>query len=465
MQLRQRLLGSYALLFTLAVISSSLLRSAIGKFDNANIMAGIALLLGGWAVLLIGVWSALRLAKTISLPFERAGSAARSVAAGRFDVRLSRSWFAEANALAVGFNDMAAALEAYNSTNIARLLAEQRRNEAILQSIDDGMVIFDEKARIERINVIAERQLSVTGENCAGKTLDEILSTEGFESRIRAAIARQQPSPEPESDLVLDRDGQQRELSYTLVPLSDHNRPGLLMVLRDVTDERRFNRLRTEFLLRASHELRTPVTGMRMAMELLAERIVMPKGSREADLIDSVRTESIRMATLVEDLLDFSKLDQASAQLRIEELSIEQLLQEAQSRFTPLAADQDIVLVIDCVAALPALQGDAAAFSRVLDNLIGNAIRYTPKAGQITLQADRYSGGIEIAVADTGPGVTAAQATRIFEPFVQFGHRPGGAGLGLTLCREIVERHGGTIGVQPNPGGGSRFVVRMPWAA
>ncbi|MNN17502.1 Alginate biosynthesis sensor protein KinB [compost metagenome] len=233
------------------------------------------------------------------------------------------------------------------------------------------------------------------------------------------------------------------------------------MVLHDVTEQRAFERVRSEFVLRASHELRTPVTGMHMAFGLFRERAHFAPDSREADLLDTVNEEMQRLMQLINDLLNFSRYQNGLQKLTLTPCSIEDLLEQAQTRFAESASEKEIDLLVEVQGPLPWLQADQLQLDRVLDNLIDNALRHTGSGGRIRLQARRHGDRVIISVEDNGEGIAYGQQGRIFEPFVQVGRKKGGAGLGLALCKEIVQLHGGRMGVYSRPGQGTQFYIAL----
>ena len=234
------------------------------------------------------------------------------------------------------------------------------------------------------------------------------------------------------------------------------------MVLRDVTEQRAFERVRSEFVLRASHELRTPVTGMHMAFGLLQERVHFAADSREADLLNTVNEEMQRLMQLINDLLNFSRYQNGLQKLSLAPCALDDLLEHARQRFAEQADEQNIALLIEIQEPLPRLNADKAQLERVLDNLLDNALRHTPQDGLIRLQARRHGERVIVSIEDNGEGIAYGQQGRIFEPFVQVGRKKGGAGLGLALCKEIVQLHGGRMGVYSRPGQGTQFYMALP---
>jgi NtrC-family two-component system sensor histidine kinase KinB len=204
------------------------------------------------------------------------------------------------------------------------------------------------------------------------------------------------------------------------------------------------------------------VTGMHMAFGLLQERVHFAPESREQDLLQTVNEEMQRLMQLINDLLNFSRYQNGLQKLTLAPMDVGEMLESARMRFGDTAQEHDTILLVEVHESLPRLQGDQAQLDRVLDNLLDNALRHTPNAGLIRLQARRHGERLIISVEDNGEGIPYGQQARIFEPFVQVGRKKGGAGLGLALCKEIVQLHGGRMGVYSRPGQGTQFYMALP---
>lgn len=425
-------------------------------------LAVALILLGGFTVL-VGVLVSLRLAARLSAPMERLASAATRVARGDFDVRVGRTGLVEADLVAQRFDDMTAALARFHAMNLDRIVAESRRLDQVVAHIDEGLVIFDEQGRIERANPIACEQLGLDAELVSGRRLGDVADYPVLARAVRAAI--DQPGKALEQapqELQIGEGEQGRTLAWSLLPFSDAARFGLILALRDVTAARQFERMRTDFVLRASHELRTPITGMRMSFGLLEDKLGFRPGSREADLVQTLRDEMQRLVNLVNGLLDLSRLYARTYAIERAPARIDEWLERARQRFAPMIEHAGLEFATSIGAGLPEIAVDLGALDRVLDNLVGNAVRHTPAGGRITLGAQVVGDTVEVSVRDTGEGIAHADRARVFEPFVQVGHRIGGVGLGLAMCREIVRQHGGTIRLDSAPGRGSCFTFSLP---
>ncbi|KAF1033362.1 MAG: Alginate biosynthesis sensor protein KinB [Pseudomonas sp.] len=429
--------------------------------ERALLIAGL-LGLVGLAVLVIGFITAHGIARRFGGPIEALAKAADKIGQGDFEVTLPISSAAEMNQLTRRFGLMAEALRQHQATNVDELLAGQQRLQAVLDSIDDGLLMIDRQGHLEHLNPVAQRQLG-WDENRLGLGLGDAMGRPELDEQLHLILRGGNLERAPE-DLEVEVDGELRLLTYSLTPVS-HTQGhilGAVMVLHDVTEQRAFERVRSEFVLRASHELRTPVTGMHMAFGLFQERAKFAPESREADLLSTVNEEMQRLMQLINDLLNFSRYQNGLQKLTLAPCDVSDLLEHARIRFAEQAHAQGIELLVEEQSSSPHLHADRAQLDRVLDNLLGNALRHTAAGGQIRLQARRHGERVIVSVEDNGEGIAYGQQGRIFEPFVQVGRKKGGAGLGLALCKEIVQMHGGRMGVYSRPGQGTQFYMALP---
>ena len=429
--------------------------------DRAVLISGL-LGLVGLAVLIIGFITAHGIAKRFGEPIEALAAAADHISQGNFEVTLPTSSAAEMNQLTHRFGTMAAALRRHQETNVDELRAGQQRLQAVLDSIDDGLLMIDRQGLLEHLNPVAQRQLG-WDDSQLGKPLGQALQRPEMDEQLQL-ILRGGSLERALEDLSFEVDGETRLLAYSLTPVSQGQGQilGAVMVLHDVTEQRAFERVRSEFVLRASHELRTPVTGMHMAFGLLQERVKFDKESREFDLLSTVNEEMQRLMQLINDLLNFSRYQSGQQKLNLAPCTVEDLLARAEERYRGPALEKSITLAVEQQDALPRLLVDQTQLDRVIDNLMDNALRHTPENGRIHLQARRHAERVIISVEDNGEGIAYGQQGRIFEPFVQVGRKKGGAGLGLALCKEIVQLHGGRMGVYSRPGQGTQCYMTLP---
>lgn len=418
-----------------------------------------------FGTLLVSLLVALNVTHRLSAPLQQIVAGSRRIADGDYRVQVPPSSTRELDQLARQFNAMARALQRFEAMNLERVLREQRQSEAVLQSIDDGLVIFGEDARIRHLNPIAARQLSMDAAACRDHYLGELLDDDAIDTEVRHCLDSDEDAGSGIGELRIERSGGTRFLGYSVLPIvgEQQHRQGAVMVIRDITEHRAFEQMRNEFVMRASHELRTPVTGIRMGIGMLAEKAPYPADSRERELFDTVTEELDRLTQLVNDLFDLSRLQADRLPLTLQPCKVVELLDAALQRFRLEAGERRIELRLDVANGLPKVLLDPERFERVLDNLISNALRHTGEGGQIQLCAFTDDGRLTIEITDTGCGIEYAQQQRVFEPFVQASDTTGGgAGLGLAICREIVHQHDGRITLRSPPGLGTTFRIDLP---
>ncbi len=432
-----------------------------GASERSQLIAALLTFIG-LAVLAIGVLTAHGIARRFGAPIDLLARAADRVGKGQYDVVLPVSPVVELATLSRRFGLMTEALRQYHSSNLNQLLNSEGRLKAVLDSIDDGLVILDAQGRVEHANPVALRQLSWSTD-ILEQPIGPLLPDHAVDEALRQVLAGELLCEQP-ADLQIERDGETRLLAWALTPiqLREGGSVGAVMVLRDVTKQRTFERVRNEFVLRASHELRTPITGMHMAFSLLRERLSLPEGGREQDLMRTVDEEMRRLVQLIDDLLDFSRYQNGLQTLQRKPCDLAALVEQTQARFAEEAAACEVTLICEAHPPLPHVTVDAGQLQRLLDNLVSNALRHCNPGGTVHLQVHRQGEQVIVSVRDDGEGIPFGQQARIFEPFVQVSRRKGGVGLGLALAREIVQLHGGRLDVQSRPGGGATFCFSLP---
>lgn len=425
----------------------------------------MVVLLGCLALLLlcVGIITMLRLVRVVCFQVDDISSVVEKMSRGEYDVKCKDASVIEFNALGRHLENMGRQLSTLRDTNVERIVAEQRRTTAVLDSIDDGLVIFSDQGVIERINAVAERQLGVEPDAAIGKGFESI-GDESIARHIRQVLASGEFIDIGRPELRIQHDDEERIIAYSLHRFveSQSDRIGVVMVLRDVTVQHAFDKMRSEFVMRASHELRTPIASIRMGLSLLGEKMHFAEGSRERELYQTVQQEITRMIGLLTDLLDLSRMRVGQQKFELAPTNIAEMLNDCGQRFALPVASANLTLAVHVQEGLPHVPISRSAFDRVLDNLIGNAIRHTPAGGSIGLSAELVNNALVIRVSDTGEGIPLTQQALIFQPFVQIGAKRGGAGLGLAICKEIVQQHGGAISVYSQPRRGTTFTISLP---
>ncbi len=450
-------------------VNESAMLQASDRAEQVARSGVILLLIIGGSAVAFGVLFSLFLATLLVRPVRRLLEATQRIAHGDYDVEVLGSGSDELGRLSDEFNEMASQLRAYRDMNVERIVAEKQRSDAILQSIDDGLILLDDSLIVRRINPSAARAIGIHGEEVRDRPLLELVEDERFLEAVRGAAAGTAASYPRSSvaDDILELHDQEvpRYFQYSVTPvaLSSGARIGVVIVLRDVTKLRELDRLKSEFVMTASHELRTPLTSIEMSLDLLAENARDRLEPRERELLQAAHEDVDRLDRLVESLLDLTKIESGRIEMKFMTVSIAQLFEDVRSIFAVQFQDRGVALEVRPPSMGLACRADPEKIEWVLTNLLANALRYTDSGGRVEVSAERMGQWVSVSVGDTGAGIAPEYQSRIFDQFVQLdSQHGGGAGLGLALSREIVRAHGGAIWVDSEPGEGSLFTFALP---
>lgn len=420
---------------------------------NSLIQTAIALIL---AVLL-----AFRLIRIALTPLEQFSEQAVAIGSGNLDRRISVRKNDEIGALANAFNTMADNLAQMRAKEERRLRRAELMSDAALDSLYDPVVVTDAQGRIVYLNQAAQGLFGPTPAAPRMPVIEHI-GDRRIVRAIQSVIEQDKVSAneDPTSLIPLVLNGAQRTYRLRSTPMKDPNGQllGSVTVLEDVTHMRELDRLKTDFIGVASHELRTPVTSMLLSTQLLEEGAAGPLTPDQKEIVQVQRQDLERLDKLMRDLLDMSRLESGSAPPRFEFIVPDELLDSAFRSTRAAAAQKGLDMNVKIDADLPKVRADRNQVGRVIVNLINNAIRHTNTGGKIMLRASGDADQVTFSVEDTGSGIPRNYLQQIFDRFVQVpGATGGGAGLGLSISNQIVQAHGGRMQVESELGKGSIF--------
>jgi two-component system, NtrC family, sensor histidine kinase KinB len=448
-------------------------KAAMFRADSRSIQLGKRLtydFAGGLLlVLIVGVAIAWGLGSRLGRPLAELADRLRGISQRKSQVRLGPQPLAELEAVAREFNQMAERLEHYDQLNVERLVYEKSKTEAIIESLEDGVVLIDSEGTVAHMNEIAALILGVEAQDSLGSPFDDLSSNHPHYLRVRDALRNLQKAGGNGHRTEIDLHIRGRDHSYVVKPVSLHQTEGksfgTLLILQDVTYLRDQDRARTKLVATLSHELRTPLTALALTAELLS-REFSGTTSKNAELVDVIVEECARMRQLTDNLLNLARGEIPAIALQQERLDLAQIAAEVTQRFAIQAREKHVEIEKQ-FEAVPEIIGDPVKLSWVISNLLGNALRYTPDGGSIQVRALASDRSARLEVADSGPGIPTELKAHIFERFAQYGdgaEEKGSAGLGLAIVKEIVAAHGGRISVVNNNAHGSRFIVEIPAA-
>jgi signal transduction histidine kinase len=428
---------------------------------SASIRLMIAALIGSAALAVI---LSVGLARLILGPIRDVTRGARAMARGDYDQVVPVVTRDELGEMADAFNAMARRIREYQAAGTARLLRAQQTAQATIDSFPDPVVVVDPAGVVERSNPAARRILGVAPTDVAvpwapppalKPALDAVLA--GAPDALPTGLEHAVPF----------RDGGQERfyLPRVLAIRDEDQLLGAALVLTDVTRFRLVDQLKSDMVSTVSHELKTPLTGLQMAVHLLLEEVVGPLTPKQVELLLAARQDAERLLAMVNDLLDLTRIEQGRLRLDAGPVPAEDLAVEAIGRFEARAREAGVTLEATAYPSLPPVRADAERVGHVFDNLIGNALAHTGRGGSIRVSAEADGDSVVFRVADTGAGIPPEHLPRLFEKFYRVPGAPrGGAGLGLAITREIVAAHGGEIRAESEPGRGTTFTFTLPAA-
>jgi NtrC-family two-component system sensor histidine kinase KinB len=430
--------------------------------------AVVSMFLVGLAALGLGLGFSHMLSNLLTRPLRHLVEGTRAIAAGDYDVEISDKSSDELGHLAGEFNNMVKKLKGYHDLNVGKLLAEKKKGEAIINSIDDGIIVVDADYRICDLNPAAARAIGSEGELAKGKHFLEVVKSEKLFRLIRESSESGRSSgAEDDKDIItINRGETPSHYQYWISPIySEANAMvGVVLLLRDITRLKELDRLKSEFVMMASHELRTPLTSIGMGIDLLRESCLEKLNPEEQKLLGAAHEEIQRLKSLVNDLLALSKIESGKIEMDFEQVSLPALFEKVVADMKIQAKNRSVELTWQIPEPFPKVKADAHKIAWVLTNLVANALNFSDPGGSIKISAEHIGTLGYVSVKDNGVGIPVEFQSRIFDKFVQVKDQKEsiGSGLGLAICREIVHAHGGTIWVDSVPGEGSTFTFTIP---
>ena len=428
--------------------------------------------------LLVSTLVAVMLARSILTPVQELARSLEALRLGDFARRARVTSNDELGHLAEGFNRMAEALAEFRRSNLGEVIAAKETLESTIAALPDAVVVVDPDGRIVAQNPLAGAVL-VARKAGGAKTVDDLPFAPAGLRAIRDALQGRQ-TPETRAELTrafaVTLDGQPRKFVLTAVPIPEFQPGchGAAAVLYDVTDFVRLDELRTELVAVASHELKTPLTTLRMNLLLLDERAenLTP---RQHEILATAVLGCQELASTIDELLDLTRIESGQLRLSRELVDVYAVVDRAVSGLSQRFEDAAMTVRVDAEARPAFVMGDGVRLGMVFTNLLSNALKYSPRGSSVTISvaANGKSNGqdaLHIIVSDRGSGIPPIFRERVFDKFFRVEQQlqngnvtTWGAGIGLYLCRQILEAHGGSISCEPGENGiGTRFILDLP---
>ena len=439
---------------TVGVARASRITSEI---DSQNVSLVIGIIFSSAIVLILSVGLAYFLAQSASRSMEAAADGARRFAKGDLDYRMDTSSYPGAEELAEAFNQMASTI----TDQIRNLTTESNHLSVILDTMADGVIVVNSNGQVELMNLSAEWMLESPNREADRIQLAEVVRDHEILQLVSEARATRQ-TRQAELELVHRR----RFLNVIATPLSEGSDEGVLLTLQDVTSLWQVETTRREFVSNVSHELRSPLAAIRAMTETLQDGALNDTDTAQ-DFLTRILNDTQRMTTMVNELLELSRLESGQAPIHLAPVSLESVVAEIESRFDVSPDHERLKLETNVPDGIPLVMGEADKLNQVLANLVENAVKVTGDGGLISISANATDRWVEVKVSDNGIGIAREHLPHVFERFykVDRSRRDGGTGLGLAIAKHLVQAHGGDIKVESVEGEGSAFSFTLPRAS
>ena len=409
--------------------------------------------------------------RRIVKPIMRIARASRAIGKGDFNHHIPVTSNNEVGVLAQEFNSMRDDLK----HAIELITKEEKKMTAIVNSLAEGLVLVDGDHRVLHINPAAENLLNV-GADQIGEELTLIVQNFTLARALKESQGQISLNETVNLEVSLDQRGESMTLRIVASPFLDEAGTvlGTVYVFDDITREKEIDQMKSDFVSLVSHELRTPMTSIIGFVSLILEGKTGPINDKQRRSLVRVQHQAERLAALINDLLDISRIEAGRIQMKQEEISVSEIAKQRIEEISPQADAKSIELRLFTPESLPNTIGDQQRIGQVFTNLIGNAIKFTPERGKIAVRisadgtlSDESNRMLHIEVIDTGEGIPMEERERVFNRFHQLGNintrQEGGSGLGLSIVKSIVESHGGAVWVEDGyEGCGSNFQFTLP---
>jgi NtrC-family two-component system sensor histidine kinase KinB len=420
---------------------------------------------------------ALRLARAVVPPVLDLTESVEALSRGEFDRRVSVTSADELGRLAAGFNQMAETLARFRRLDLDQVVQAKETLESTLAALPDAVIVIDPEGQVVAANPTASQVFLALGLGPVRRVEQLPLSPASLDDvrlRLRGELGNSSRLDLGQA-LPVAFNGHQAKLLPTVMPIPEFSggRPGAVVVLYDVTEFARLDEMRTEMIAVASHELKTPLTTLRMNLMLLRERSTeLSPLSRE--ILTTAALGCEELAATIDEILDLTRIEAGQLRLNLDQVDLVALAGHVADKFLPRFDENEVRLDFVRGSDEALVRGDVVRLGVVLSNLLSNALKYAPGGGTVELAvasraAEDDRSVMEVSVTDTGPGIPREYRERVFDKFFRLEHfshqtpeTTQGVGIGLYLCRQIIALHGGSIRCDSNEPKGARFVIELP---
>lgn len=443
------------------------------KSEVANATAEKAVFwiaIAGTLCFLIAFVLLVNLPSSIANPIQELTKSIRQIASENYAERVHFESHSEFGQLAKSFNTMAAKLEEYNSSNLAKLMLEKKRIETLINNMHDPVLGLDADLSVIFANEEAVRITGLGQEELVGKSAQELaVRNDLIRTLIRDLVVEESTNRQKEPPIKIFAGNKESYFEKETIPISitptgEHTAKliGHVIFLRNVTSYKELDYAKTNFIANVSHEFKTPISSIKLSLQLLENEQVGKLNSEQRNLVDSIKDDVGRLLKITGELLNMTQVESGNIQLSIFPSDPKEILFYAINATKTQAEQKHIVFDIDCPDATPRVQADSEKTAWVLTNLLSNALRYSYENSTVYLTVRQTDGQVQISVRDTGQGIAPQYKDKIFDRYFRVpGTMKEGTGLGLAISKEFIEAQGGKITVESEFGAGSTFTLTL----
>lgn len=402
----------------------------------------------------LALLAAMLIARMTINPIKALTEASKKIAEGALEQKISVSPKDEVGALAHAFNDMATSLKKL----VQDISAEKTKLQTIVTHMADGIIMVDDENRIILINKAAQTLFDTAEESALGRPIIEVVRDHEVNEILRNCFKTREKQIAQFESL-----GSRRFLRALAIPIPGAGTEAALLMFQDLTEMKNMQTMRRELVGNISHELRTPVAGIKAMVETLREGAIEDR-QIAMDFLSRIDREVDHLTQMIAELTELSRIETGKEKLKMEPVKLDYLIKEVVERFTTLAQRQQVTLIADLPINMPTVIGDRERIRQALVNLVHNAIKFNRPGGKVTIIATAGSASITVSISDTGIGIPKEELPHVFERFykVDKARSGGGTGLGLAIVKHIVQAHGGNVWAASEEGKGSTFSFTLP---
>jgi len=409
------------------------------------------------------------LPSNIANPIKELTESIKEIAAKNYSQRVHFGSKNEFGELAGSFNTMAEKLEEYDSSNLSKILFEKKRIETLINNMHEPVLGLDENKKVLFANDEVLKISGLLAEDVIGKPAVEVALHNDLIRSLVQGLVTPKPDSEKEKPLKIFADNKEsyfeKEIvNITITPTGEKERIfiGQVIVLKNITPFKELDFAKTNFIATVSHELKTPISSIKMSVQLLENRQTGEVNEEQKQLIESIKDDSNRLLKITGELLNLSQVETGNIQLNIQQSSPYKILQYAMEAVKVQADQKQIVLLAKSEDELPEVKADTEKTAWVLINFLTNAIRYSSEESKIVIALKKEQDGVLFSVKDEGKGIESRYREKIFDRYFQVpGSSKTGTGLGLAISKEFIEAQGGKIGLDSEIGMGSTFYFNL----